>query len=211
MRSAHIRTCRGFTMAEVLTVITIIGILVLISLPNILGIMQMNRFRTSANDLLVKVRYARSLAIKARKRITMIIDLNQESFRLIKPGHTEYDLMKDISGAVSAGIALDDRYILYVEKSGAICVNSWNNSQVSSGACAYYIGETQRNNAVDQVISAAPAVLPCAAGPQPNTVQLEFEPSGILNQPTCTIRLTSTQLNRSHDLTVYRGGQITLQ
>lgn len=197
--SSAVQMPRGLTLLELLVVVAIIGILSLISLPNIYQIIQMNRIRTSANDLLIKVRYARSLAIKTQRELTMTVNLPQESLSIFKPGHTEYNLLADIAGRILSNQALDDRHLLYVEKSGKICVSTWNNARVSSESCEYYIGDSRKNNGVDEVTSTCP------------NNQIVFEASGVLRDATCSFQIKNQRLDRSFTVVVYKGGQVVLK
>jgi prepilin-type N-terminal cleavage/methylation domain-containing protein len=204
-RQAH-RVTRGVTLIELLAVVTIIGILAMISLPNIYKIIQMNRIRSSCNDLLIKIRYARALAIKTHREMRITLNLTKESFTLFKPGHTEYDLLKDaeIASAVASDTqTLNDRQKLFIEKSGRVCVTSWGGSQISSGACEYYVGESARNNGIDTFTST------CPAGTNAGEVVLTFEASGVVSA-TCSITMQSTKVKNTYTLKMYKGGQMVL-
>ena len=83
IKKNHLHCHTGVTLLELLVVIAIIGILVLIGLPNGIQIIRMNRIRTSSNDLLSKIRYGRSLAIKARRELTMSVNKTAASCRFL--------------------------------------------------------------------------------------------------------------------------------
>jgi prepilin-type N-terminal cleavage/methylation domain-containing protein len=188
---------RGVTLLELLVVVTIIAILAVISLPNIYKIIMMHRIRTSANDILTKARFIRSLAIKSRRQLLLSFDGVEQSFSLMKIGHTEYDLLEDIADAVSKGQSLDDKYILYEEKGGQVCNTTWNNALVPGSTCEYYLGGSQIKNGIDADIEFEPS----------NCNQIKFYPSGTL-QSTCTITIKNTRLNRQHKILLYKGGQM---
>lgn len=187
----------GFTLVELLVVVIIIGMMATISVPNITQIIRMNRIRRTANDLLIKARYARSLAVSTRRELSMNLDLINESFSLYKEGHTEYNLLEDIPGAIARGQTLDDQYILFVEKGGSVCVSTWNSARVTTDSCEYYFGESRFHNGVDQVITDCP-------------LPLQFEPSGVLNA-TCSIRIRNDSLDREYELKLFKGGQMVLK
>jgi type IV fimbrial biogenesis protein FimT len=57
------RTVRGFTLVELMVVVTIVGILLVIGLPNFRSTMQSNRVATTSNELLGSISLARGDAI----------------------------------------------------------------------------------------------------------------------------------------------------
>lgn len=188
---------KGVTLLELLVVITIIGILVLISLPNIFKIITMHRIRTSANDVLIKARFVRELAIKTRRRLNMQFTDDTESFYIQKMGHTEYDLLKDIATAISKAQPINtDEYILYVEKGGFICPSTWANALLPDATCEYYVGGSLMKNGVDTLTSDCDPII--------------FNASGTIDS-TCTITITNTMLNRQYDIMLYKGGQMKIK
>lgn len=191
------KALQGVTLLELLVVVAIIGILVLISLPNVYEIIQMTRIRTATNDLLIKIRAVRTLAIKSRRELRLYIDKDSQSLYVKKPGHTEYDLLKDIATAVAKGESLDD-YVLYVEKSGDICLSSWDESRFEDESCQYYIGRNKDVNGVDNITFDDDAA--CSV--------IVINPSGTFRS-TCTITLENTRLQRTHKVAIYKGGQLT--
>ena len=198
---------KGVTLLELLVVVAIIMILSVISLPNIFKIIMMHRIRTSANDVLIKARFIRSLAIKTRRELVWNINKSEQSFTIIKTGHTEYDLLQDLADAVSKGKTLDpadtaaDEYILYVEKGGQVCDTTWNNALVPDSTCEYYFGGSQSKNGLDADI----VIEPSSCGNQ-----LKFYPSGTL-QSTCNIIIKNEMLDRQYTILLYKGGQIAIK
>lgn len=191
---------KGVTLIELLVVVAIIMILAVISLPNIFKIIMMHRIRTSANDVFIKARFIRSLAIKTRRQLVWDLNLPEQSFTIIKPEHTEYDLLQDIADAVSKGQTLDDKYILYEERGGQVCNTTWNNALVPGSTCEYYFGESQSKNGIDADIVVDPAS--CA--------EIKFYPAGTL-QSTCKITIKNEMLDRQYTILLYKGGQIAVK
>lgn len=191
---------RGVTLLEMLIVIAIIGILVLIGLPNYSRIIMMARLRASSNDLLMKIRHVRSLAIKTQRELHMSFNLPNQSFMLRKPGHTEYNLLEDLATASADGSLGNDKYILYVEKGGGVCVDNWNEARVSQEKCedGYYIGGGRKKNGIDTDL-----VTDCPS----NTITVN--PSGTLGE-TCDINMTNKWLGRTYTIRLYRGGQVRI-
>lgn len=190
----------GVTLLELLVVITIIMILAVISLPNIYKIIMMHRIRTSANDVLLKARFVRSLAIKSRRQLVLNINAAEQSFNIMKTGHTEYDLLQDLADAVSKGKALDDEYILYVERGGQVCNTTWNNALVPDSTCEYYFGGSQTKNGIDADLVLDPGS--CST--------IRFYPAGTL-QSTCKITIKNVMLDRQYTILLYKGGQIAIK
>ena len=201
MMKRTLATTKGVTLLELLVVVTIIMILAVISLPNIFKIIMMHRIRTSTNDVLIKARFIRSLAIKSRRQLVWDLNLQEQSFTIIKTGHTEYDLLEDIADAVSKGQALDDEYILYEERGGQVCNTTWNNALVPDSTCEYYFGGSKSKNGIDADI----VIEPSSCGNE-----LKFYPSGTL-QSTCEITIKNEMLDRQYTILLYKGGQIAVK
>ena len=192
---------KGVTLIELLVVVAIIMILAVISLPNIFKIIMMHRVRTSANDVFIKARFIRSLAIKTRRQLVWNLNKNEQSFTIIKTGHTEYDLLQDIADAVSKNKTLDDEYILYEERGGQVCNTTWNNALVPGSTCEYYLVGSKSKNGIDADIEVDPAS--CGN-------ELRFYPSGTL-QSTCEITIKNEILDRQYTILLYKGGQIAIK
>jgi prepilin-type N-terminal cleavage/methylation domain-containing protein len=198
---------KGVTLIELLIVVAIIMILAVISLPNIFKIIMMHRVRTSANDVFIKARFIRSLAIQSRRELVWAIDKGEQSFTIISLGHTEYDLLQDIADAVSKGKTLDpadsaaDEYILYAEKGGQMCNTKWNNALVPDSTCEYYFGGSRNKNGIDADI----VIEPSSCGSE-----VKFYPSGTL-QSTCQITIKNEMLDRQYTILLYKGGQIAIK
>lgn len=182
----------------------------LISLPNIAAIIQMTRIRSTSNDLLSKMRYVRSLAIKTQRELVVSLKPEHESFQITKPAYIEYNLLEDLAGRIRVGGTIsaddDDKYVLYEEAAGTICQSGWGDAQASEaetwtgGTCWYYFGGSLKNNGVDLLESTCNVI--------------KFEPSGALepnNDPNCRIRIYNERLNRQYTLVLFKGGQMILE
>jgi hypothetical protein len=200
MMKRTLATTKGVTLLELLVVVTIIMILAVISLPNIFKIIMMHRIRTSTNDVLIKARFIRSLAIKSRRQLVWDLNLQEQSFTIIKTAHTEYDLLQDIADAVSKGQTLDDEYILYEERGGQVCNTTWNNALVPDSICEYYFGGSKSKNGIDADIVVDPT----------SCEEIKFYPSGTL-QSTCKITIKNKMLDRQYTILLYKGGQIAIK
>lgn len=60
----------GFTLIEVLVTVAVMSILVAVAMPSFQTMMADNRVRSDYNELLVGLNFARSEAIKRRKKVT---------------------------------------------------------------------------------------------------------------------------------------------
>lgn len=158
----------------------------MISIPNIYRIIVGHRFRTSGNDLLVKTRWVRSVAIAKRRRLDMIIHSGNQTLEVLKPAHTEYDLLKDIAKAISTSASAFPNlssFILYEEDSDTLET--------------FEIGDAN-DNAVDVMTTTC------------TNDTISFNPSGTLSE-TCEIAIKNTRTNGQVTLKLYKGGQTILR
>ena len=72
----HGRTGRAFTLIELVLVVSIIGIVVAISVPNFIRSTRGSRLRTAARSVVMAGRYARSMAVLQQKEMRLIFDLD---------------------------------------------------------------------------------------------------------------------------------------
>jgi len=67
----------GYTLTELMVVLTIMGILATLVIPAFAGFLRRTRFQGSQNQLMSDIYYARSLAITQHKTIAMQFDAGQ--------------------------------------------------------------------------------------------------------------------------------------
>ena len=217
MRRQHVNQ-NGMTLLEMLVVVTIIAILSVISLPNIFSIIQMNRLRTSAGEMLLKTRFVRDLAIKSRRQVKLVIDPGvagnpKQTVRIVRSDYTEYNLLENIAEAVRKNeipaVGTPSRYVLYEEKGGTLCVAQWAEYLVTTtdGKCEYYFAGIPPNNGIDPDAGKTPRKPPMVTDCPANTIV--FNPSGTL-EATCNITIKNIKFDRQFTLTLYKGGQTRL-
>ncbi len=186
MRNVYKNT-RGVTLMELLVVLGIIGVLVMIGIPNFYQIMVGHRLRSSANDLLTKTRWIRTIAIAKRRQLDMTINETARTLTVNKPAHTEYDMLKDIAAAMLAAADPDNpdlsSFVLFEEG--------------SQDLGTFKIGDADKPG-YDVMATTCPSET------------LSFNPSGTLSV-TCNISITSSDTGATFTLKLYKGGQITLQ
>jgi prepilin-type N-terminal cleavage/methylation domain-containing protein len=73
---------KGMTLAELLTVIALIGILAVIGGPEINRFSSNYRVRTCATDLLQEMKLARSMAIKENRQYLITFDLTNKNYAI---------------------------------------------------------------------------------------------------------------------------------
>ena len=71
MRRSLARAAQGFTMAEIMIVLTIVGILAAVAAPNMINMIRANRVKTASFDVFSSLNVARSEAIKRNRPVTM--------------------------------------------------------------------------------------------------------------------------------------------
>ena len=84
-RNAAGRTDTGFSLAEILVVVAIIGVIVLAMLPAFGNFQRSWRTRSQADDMLAKIRGVRQMAITMRQELTITFTPATASFTYYHP------------------------------------------------------------------------------------------------------------------------------
>jgi prepilin-type N-terminal cleavage/methylation domain-containing protein len=204
---------KGVTLMEMLVVVAIIGMLAVASLPNIPPIIAANRLRTSANDLVSKLRGVRGIAISKARAIEIVLNLTDQNFVAWQLQHNEYNLLdeeattgKDLNLTLATGGSADTFLVFTEDKQQLHLLRRWN----SSGTPIYEVpinyvlkdGFRSGNNGV------ASMTMTLADGTTLTPPKLTVYPSGLF-EPNVIITLKGPQkYHTQYIINVYKGGQI---
>lgn len=154
---------RGFSLAEVLVVVGLIGIIVLFSTPALLDFFRSMKVRTAAQRVVSNMRLARQVAVSRRNHVTMVIEASDTSPTYRAWEDTELDNTRDANGVDNvAGNDDDEPWV--VEPDQQLEINQVKLPDVYN--------DTTPNTANDQ-FTASDSVLEADA-----TVTLRFFPNG---------------------------------
>lgn len=76
------RSRRAFTLVEILTVLAIMGIMTLVSMPYLVKSIRGNRLRVATGTVMQAGRYARSIALLGEQEMRLTFDLNNSTIRV---------------------------------------------------------------------------------------------------------------------------------
>lgn len=80
------RTSSGFTLIEIMIVISVLGILATVTVPHYQSLMDHYRLETASNNVLVRLRQAKQMAMDERKNIGVALTANQVQLVSVDPG-----------------------------------------------------------------------------------------------------------------------------
>lgn len=69
-----IKSSKGFTLLELMVVVVVIGLMAMIAVPNLVNGLPTYRIKAAVRDCTSQLRYARSLAIKDKRDVTVSFD-----------------------------------------------------------------------------------------------------------------------------------------
>ncbi len=93
---------RAFTLLEVLLVVALIGVMTLVSLPQMIRSIRGNRLRAATRTLVMAGRYARSMALLRQEEMALIFDLDQAVLRVESRGRPALQRSPEDGDIVSA-------------------------------------------------------------------------------------------------------------
>lgn len=83
MRSRVIKSCRGFTLMELLFIVVIMSIAMAIVMPSLVRSIRGHRLRTASHTLVTVARYARSMAVLKQSALSITFNLDTGQIDLI--------------------------------------------------------------------------------------------------------------------------------
>lgn len=166
----------GFSLAELLVVIAVVGILALIGAPTFLGTLQRTRVNGTARQLATLLQLARLEAIKFSTPVKVIYDASDRRF------HAFVDL--DGDGVEDAGerrlaASVDLKYEhmfrgpMEADPAGAEAIDGWDDAPAVGGPTFRFDGSVDRAGAFR--ISDYPRLDPLDPRPPNNTLEVRIE------------------------------------
>ncbi len=73
---------KGFSLTELMVVVSVMGILGLVAVPNVVTSMPTYRLRSSAADLCSDIRKARSIAVKQNRNISIQFNIDDRTYTI---------------------------------------------------------------------------------------------------------------------------------
>lgn len=93
------RRCAGFSLLELSVVIVVMGIVLAVSVPQMIRFMKSQRLAGARSDLITDLRYARSLA--SAQGTTYQVRLASSSYSIVCPSNSRVVLRRTLPGGVA--------------------------------------------------------------------------------------------------------------
>lgn len=152
-----VRNKRGITLIELMTIVTIIGIVTMAAIPQFGSTMNRLKFRTSARNILSKLRLARSTAITNKQPVGVAFDGDARTLTLFldtqNPAAFQFETGDSV---ISVDSLPEDFAYIYPEFGGNAVVYRPNGSASATGNVqfvAYNGGEYVNYGTVDVLAS----------------------------------------------------------
>lgn len=120
---------RGFTLLELMTAITVLGVLLGLAIPSFRDIIRNNRVTTQTNDLVSALNYARSEALKRSNPVTACSSTNGTTCAGVNNWSTGWIVFTDINANGTLDGA-DERLQQWPATTGGITLNSTTRAYV---------------------------------------------------------------------------------
>jgi prepilin-type N-terminal cleavage/methylation domain-containing protein len=104
----YIRSTWGFTLIEIMVVVSLLGLIAGLTIPSFAQYLQRQKVVGARNELMADIQYARSLAIARRQ--TFQIDFEQTQYDIIIPGPNTIIRTKTAPGGVQFNADTDPNF-----------------------------------------------------------------------------------------------------
>jgi type IV fimbrial biogenesis protein FimT len=125
--AAAFRNVTGFTVIELMTVVTIVGILMAIGVPSYRYVTNSNRLSAEVNGLLGDLQFARSEALKEGQTVSVCISSNQIS---CATGSPSWDNGWIVFSDPTGGAAVDGKSTILRVQKGFSSTDKFQNNNV---------------------------------------------------------------------------------
>jgi prepilin-type N-terminal cleavage/methylation domain-containing protein len=105
----------GFTLVELLVVMSLISLLVLMAQVNLFGMLRRNTFKSQVQDFVSTMQMAASRAAESGQRYEMIINLAEQSYLLRELTGSDLTSLPSVEQTITEGLFRGNCRIAYVE------------------------------------------------------------------------------------------------